>query len=61
LTVGNRGVARNVEVRALAVTKNGTPVDKSLIGVALPAASDLAITVADWNALDIQAQAVPFQ
>jgi hypothetical protein len=61
LTVGNRGVARNVEVRALAVTKNGTPIDKSLTGVALPAASDLAITVADWNAVDIQAQAVPFQ
>jgi hypothetical protein len=47
-------------VKALAVVKGGTPVDKSLAAVQVPDANDLAVTVTDWTALDLQAQAVPF-
>jgi hypothetical protein len=61
LRVGNRGTARNMEVRALAVSKGGQPVDKQLAVMAVPAASDLAVTVTDWTVVDLQAQAVPFQ
>lgn len=60
VTIGNRGVARNVTVKALSVTKGGTPVERSLAAIALPEANDLAVSVADWSALDLQAQAVPF-
>jgi hypothetical protein len=60
LTIGNRGAAGTVQVRALAVTKNGTPVNKSVQGVALPSSSDLAVTVGDWQAVDLQAASVPF-
>jgi hypothetical protein len=58
--VGNRGVARNLTVKALGVTKGGQPVNKALAAIAVPAANDLAVTVADWNAVDLQAQTVPF-
>jgi hypothetical protein len=27
----------------------------------VPAANDLAVTITDWNTLDLQAQAVPFE
>ena len=60
LTIGNRGAARNVDVKALAVVKAGTPVNKSLSSVALAANSDLAVTITDWTAVDLQATAVPF-
>jgi len=59
--VGNRGAARALTVKALAVVKGGTPVDKSLAAVQVPDANDLAVTVTDWTAVDLQAQAVPFQ
>jgi hypothetical protein len=58
--VGNRGAARALTVKALAVTKGGQPVDKSLAAIPVPDANDLAVTVSDWNAVDLQAQAVPF-
>jgi hypothetical protein len=58
--VGNRGAARNLTVKALAVTKGGQPVNKSLAAVAVPVANDLTVTVTDWAAVDLQAQSVPF-
>jgi hypothetical protein len=61
LRVGNRGANRNMEVRALGVSKGGQPIDKKLDAVAVPAANDLTVTVTDWNAVDLQVQAVPFQ
>jgi hypothetical protein len=59
--VGNRGMARNLTVTALAVTKGGQPTNKALAAVAVPPANDLAVTVTDWNAVDVQAQPVPFE
>ena len=59
--VGNRGTARNLTVKALSVANGGQPVDRNLPAVAVPAANDLAVTVTDWNTLDLQAQAVSFQ
>lgn len=58
--VGNRGVTRNLTVKALAVTKGGQPVNKALASLPVPAANDLAVTITDWNAVDLQAQAIPF-
>jgi hypothetical protein len=60
LRIRNQGVTRNLTVKAPAVGKGGQPLDKSLSAVAVPAANDLAVTVAVWNAVDLQAQAVPF-
>ena len=60
LRVGNRGVARNLAVKALSVDRGGQPVDRNLPPVPVPESSDLAVTVADWHNLDLQAQAVPF-
>ena len=58
--LGNRGAARSLTVKALAVTKGGQPVNRSLAAINVPDANDLAITVADWTAVDLQAVAVPF-
>jgi hypothetical protein len=58
--VGNRGAARSLTVQALAVTRGGQPVNRALAAVAVPAANDLAVTVGDWTAVDVQAVAVPF-
>jgi hypothetical protein len=58
--VGNRGAARSLTVQALAVTRGGQPVNRALAAVAVPAANDLAVTVSDWTAVDVQAVAVPF-
>ena len=60
LRVGNRGAARTMAVSAIAVSKGGQPVDKALPVVAVPAANDLTVTVTDWAAVDLQADAVPF-
>jgi hypothetical protein len=59
--VGNRGVARNLTVTAMAVTKGGQATNRAPAAVAVPPANDLAITVIDWNAVDVQAQPVPFE
>ena len=59
--VGNRGAARNLTVKALAVSKGGQPINQALAGITVPDANDLAVTVSDWDVLDLQAQAVPFQ
>jgi hypothetical protein len=58
--LGNRGAVRSLTVKALAVTKGGQPVNKALAAINVPDANDLAITVADWTAVDVQAVAVPF-
>ena len=47
------GVTRNLTVKALGVTKGGQPVNKSLAPLAVPAANNLAVTVTDWNAVDL--------
>jgi hypothetical protein len=49
-----------MEVRALAVSKGGQPVDKKLAVMTVPAANGLAVTITDWTVVDLQAQAVPF-
>jgi Concanavalin A-like lectin/glucanases superfamily/IPT/TIG domain len=59
--VGNRGATRNLELKALSVTKGGQPVNRNLPAIAVPDENDLAITVTDWSALDMQASPVPFQ
>ena len=59
--VGNKGAARNLTLKALSVTRGGTPVDRNLPPIAVPAAHDLAVTVTDWGTLDLQANAVSFQ
>ena len=61
LRVGNRGSVRNLSVKALAVNRGGAPVDRNLPPVAVPAANDLTVTVTDWNTLDLQVQATPFE
>ena len=60
VTVGNRGGAINVAVKAMSVVSGGAATEKALASVALPASNDLALSVADWNAIDLQAVAVPF-
>jgi hypothetical protein len=59
--VGNRGTTRSLAIKALSVNRGGQPVDRNLPAVSVPAANDLAVTVTDWNTLDLQAQAVSFQ
>jgi hypothetical protein len=59
--VGNRGATRNLELKALSVTKGGQTVNRNLPAIAVPDANDLAITVTDWSALDLEATPVPFQ
>jgi hypothetical protein len=60
MRVGNRGATRNLTLKALSVAKGGQPVNRNLPTVAVPDANDLAITVTDWNTLDLQAMPVPF-
>src|SRR6185369_16115395 len=52
--VGNQAAARNVEVRSLSAVKGNPVVDKLLSNVSLPSACDLALTVTDWDAVDVQ-------
>jgi hypothetical protein len=59
--VGNRGATRNLTLQALSVTKGGQPVNRNLPTVAVPDSNDLAITVTDWDTLDLHAAPVPFQ
>lgn len=61
LRVGNRGATRNLTVKALAVNKNGASVNKALAAIPVPDANDLAVTVTDWDAVDLQAVALPFE
>jgi hypothetical protein len=59
--VGNRGVARNLTVKALSVSKGGQPTNKALAAISVAPSADLTVTITDWDAVDLQAQAVPFQ
>ena len=59
--IGNRGVARNLTLKALSVSRGGQPIDRNLPAIAVPPSHDLAVTVTDWGTLDLQAQAVAFQ
>lgn len=59
--LGNRGATRSLTVKALAVVKGGQPINRLLAAINVPDANDLAITVADWAAVDLQAIAVPFE
>lgn len=59
--VGNRGATRNISLKAISVTKGGQPVNRKLPAVAVPDAHDLAVTVTDWNTLDLEATPVSFQ
>ena len=56
--VGNRGATGNLELKALSVTKSGHPVNRNLPAITVPDENDLAITVTDWSALDLQASPV---
>jgi hypothetical protein len=59
--VGNRGATRNLTLKAISVSKGGQPVNRNLPAISVPDANDLAITVTDWNTLDLNASPVPFQ
>jgi hypothetical protein len=59
--LGNRTAATTLEVKALSVNKGAAPVNKQQSGIALPTMNDLAVTVTDWNALDLAVQALPFE
>ena len=59
--VGNRGAARNLVLKAVSVARGGQAINRNLPPVAVQDANDLAITVTDWNTLDLQATPVPFQ
>jgi len=58
--LGNRGAARSMVVKAVAVSKGGQPVNKALAAVGVPDANDLVVSVADWTAVDLHATAIPF-
>lgn len=59
--VGNRGAARNVEVRAFVIDrKTNMPVNKVIPGVSLPSRSDLVVAMQDWTTLDVSVQAMSF-
>jgi hypothetical protein len=59
--LGNRTAASTLEVKAISVNKGAAAVNKKQSGIALPTMNDLAVTVTDWNALDLAVQAVPFE
>lgn len=62
LRMGNRGTARSVEVKAFAISQaTNTPVNRQVTGISLPADHDLAVTVSDWSAVDLQAEALAFE
>lgn len=62
LRMGNRGTARNVNVKAFAIAETtNTPVNRQMTGINLPANHDLAVTVTDWAAVDIQVEALAFE
>ncbi len=61
--LGNQGAARTVSVNAFTTDKTvaNTVVNKSVAGVALPAAHDLVVAVPDWAQVNLSVQAVSFQ
>jgi hypothetical protein len=60
--IGNRGVARTVEVRAFVLDRvANAPQNKQFTGVALPANSDLLVTVQDWDTLDAAVEPLSFE
>ena len=62
LRMGNRGPARNVDVRAFVIDKvSNAPLNKQVAGVSLPTAHDLTIAVPDWQTLDVSVQTVAFE
>jgi hypothetical protein len=59
--IGNRGAARNVEVRAFAIDRNSnTPLNKQFAAVNLPSKHDLMVAVQDWATLDASVQTLSF-
>ncbi|MEM6438417.1 MAG: hypothetical protein AAF763_01800, partial [Pseudomonadota bacterium] len=60
--IGNRGAARNVEVRAFTVDSGtNAPVNRTFANVNLPADHDLVVAVQDWPALNADVQTLAFE
>ena len=60
--LGNKGSARTVEVKGFSIDRaTNAPVNRVQPGVALPVDHDLVIAVADWNNLDMAADAISFE
>jgi IPT/TIG domain len=60
--VGNRGAARNIEVRAFAIDrKTNTPLNRKFDSVNLPAKHDLMVAVQNWTTLDASVQTLSFE
>jgi hypothetical protein len=60
--VGNRGAARNVEVRAFVLDRaSNVPINKQFANVNLPSQNDLMVAVQNWTTLDASVQALSFE
>jgi hypothetical protein len=62
LRLGNRGIARTVEVRAFAIDRaTNTPINKKLTNIPLPTNHDLIVAISDWATVDLSAQTLSFE
>lgn len=60
--VGNRGGARNIEVRAFALNRTtNTPINKQFAAVNVPTKHDLMVAVQDWATLNASVQTLSFE
>jgi hypothetical protein len=58
--LGNRGAARQVEMRAFLIEQaQHKTLNTQLAAVDVPAASDLYVDVPDWNTADARARTLP--
>jgi hypothetical protein len=61
IRIGNRDVARAVDVSVFAITKgNAAGINKAVNQVQLPSQHHLAVTIPDWNQVNLSAQALSF-
>lgn len=60
--IGNRGAARNLEVRVFVIDKQANvPLNKQFDAVDLQEKHDLIVTVQDWSTLEVNVQTLSFE
>jgi hypothetical protein len=62
IRIGNRDVARTVDVSAFAIAEgDATGINRAVIGLQLPSQHDLVVVIPDWNQVNLSAQALSFE
>jgi hypothetical protein len=62
IRVGNRGAARNLDVRAFSISRaTNIPANRQFPDVNVPSSHDLVVAVPNWDTLDMTVEALSFE